>query len=91
MHLPNSKLHNVFFNLWCILCYNYSLALSIWDSSCALEEVKLDSIDVWVRVFELPRNMFNLENGEKISKIMGNVLNVDVKDSQYSYLRIRVR
>ena len=69
---------------------NYSMVLKKWDGSLAIDEISFDNIEMWVRVSGIPRSMFTVANGEMIGNMLGKIIRVDIRDSLFSYMRIRV-
>lgn len=45
---------------------------------------------MWVKIFGHLRCMFSVDNGEMIGNMLGKIIRVDIHDSLYSYMRIRV-
>ena len=52
-----------------------------WDTKNSMEEIKMNTIEFWIQVHNLPLNYMNMEN----APIIGNQLGKDMKyeDSMY--------
>lgn len=73
---------------WSIM--NYSMVLQKWEGKYSVDEIAFDTTSLWVRVSGFPRCMFSEKNGVMIGNTIGSTIKVDIRESHFSYLRIRV-
>jgi hypothetical protein len=57
------------------------LLLQPWSSELAIDEVELQFCAFWVQVHELPRQFMTIKNAIRISKSIGNILELDNNNS----------
>jgi hypothetical protein len=71
----------------------YSVLLCEYDEHLKPSEINFDSMDIWVRLLDLPLGWMNQHRGARVMGLIGAVKKVDVdKDGKASgpYLRARV-
>lgn len=60
-----------------------------YDELTRPSEIKINTIGLWVRFYDLPPVMMNKDVGEKMGRNLGEVVRVDTRFS--GYLRVRVK
>lgn len=54
------------------------MVLKEWHPGLSLQEIDLTFFAFWIQIYGLPLEMMKKKNAEKIEKILGNLLDIDL-------------
>ncbi|OMO77364.1 hypothetical protein COLO4_25222 [Corchorus olitorius] len=79
-------------NPWSIM--GYCLNLKKWSANTPVAQLDFKGIQFWIQIHNLPRELLTKQNGEKIRKMLGEVLKVEEPRGRFAlnrgFLQLRI-
>lgn len=71
---------------------NHCFTVRIWPSHLSIDEIDLNRTTYWIQAHGIPQHQLKVENGWKLGRMIGNVVDVEDIDSvtNRGFLRMRI-